>query len=240
MKKHPLNSNIKQQLESIQTSPSARAKEKLLAKLENHKAKAVNFKKMSWTVAALFYLSIGLYSYFNSQKNNSIKAPVQKTISYDTKPYLEKENTTSQSFTLEEKVVLPNKRPKKSWEGTPLLSVNTQNIKSFKSTLPKPSLASIERGLRTRQHTNSRLLSPIGSQLEVEIDSLMAFATKRIQEKNTLITRKAETTLKLLDAVEEELNHELFLKNKILGLLKNTSPHWDMAQNEYASPQKNQ
>jgi hypothetical protein len=240
MKKQPLDFSIKQQLESLHKMPSAQAQEKLFAKLDNHKAKAVAYRKMGWTVAALFYLSIGLLSYFKFQNSSSLPVSMQKTTSYETKPHLEKQNNASESFTLEEKVVLPNTRLKRSWEGTPLLSVNTRKIQSFKSVPTKPSLASIEQELRFRQYVHSGFASPADTPLEEEIDSLMAFATKRMQEKNTLKARKAETALKLLDAAEAELNHELFLKYKILGLLKNTTPLRDMVQNESVQPQTKQ
>lgn len=236
MKKQSIDSTIKQKLEDTQLSPSTGSWEKLSAQLDKDQAR-VPYRKIGWSIAALFFLILRLLSYYTLQKNTLILAPTQETITHEsihnTEEWIEPD---TKSYDLEEKAVLPQQRQIKPGGETPLLSLTTRKVIQFE-TNPPTALLDMGIVLRIKLESDSWIASIKEQHLDLEIDSLMELAFDRLKESNSVAARRKETVLRLLDAVENELNHELFLKHKVLRVLKGNNQNTDIVLNDQTPSQ---
>lgn len=231
MKKQPIDSIVKQKLENTRLTPSTGAWEKLSAQLDSDPAN-VSYRKIGWSIAALFFLSLGLLSYFTFQKDTLILAPTHETITHESMHSIEERiEPDDKSYDLEEKAVVPRHRQIKPRGETPLLSLSNQHLSQFEIS-PPTTLVDVGIALRIKLESSLWTSSMKEQLLDLEIDSLMKLALNRLKEDNSAEARRKETALKLLDAVENELNHELFLKHKIFRIIKSNNSNTEVVLND--------
>jgi len=227
MKKHKIDSFIKKQLEAQTTPPSADLWKSISTQLDNDKVKKRN-KKIGWSIAALFILTLGLGSFFKIQRKAPIQLQIDETVTYESKPIIDLEN---KPFVLEEKAVLPQTRNLVRPRGMTPLLLSHQSIIRFEVS---PSASTINtRDLINNKADGNDWSSALEEHLlNLEIDSLMDLAFEQLRKNNTEEVRIKKQELELLHSLEDELNAEIFVKHKVLDILKKSYTKTDIALNE--------
>lgn len=227
MKKHKIDSFIKKQLEAQTTPPSADLWKSISTQLDNDKVKKRN-RKIGWSIAALFILTLGLGSFFKIQRKAPIQLQIDETVTYESKPIIDLEN---KPFVLEEKAVLPQTRNLVRPRGmTPLLLSHQSIIRLDVS--PSASTINTRDLIKNKADGNDWSSALEEHLLNLEIDSLMDLAFEQLRKNNTEEVRIKKQALELLHSLEDELNAEIFVKHQVLDILKKSYTKTDIALNE--------
>lgn len=232
MKKHKIDSLIKEKLESQRVTPTPELWDTLSTRLAKDQSK-IRSKKIIWSTAAIFVLALGTAAFFTIQKSSLLEFQNTEGVSFESPSSKEILNELdNKPFVLEEETVLPKTESiKKLRRETVLTFTEKQAIIPF---IVRPNFDEKIVQIELKDKLNDKVWSASLEEnlLNLEIDSLMNLAFEHLEINKSEEARRKKQALNLLRSVEEELNSEIYFKRKVLDILKSSYSRANVAQNE--------
>ena len=232
MKKHKIDSLIKEKLESQRVTPTPELWDTLSTRLAKYQSK-IRSKKIIWSTAAIFVLALGTAAFFTIQKSSLLEFQNTEGVSFESPSSKEILNELdNKPFVLEEETVLPKTESiNKLRRETVLTFTEKQAIIPF---IVRPNFDEKIVQIELKDKLNDKVWSASLEEnlLNLEIDSLMNLAFEHLEINKSEEAMRKKQALNLLRSVEEELNSEIYFKRKVLDILKSSYSRANVAQNE--------
>ena len=225
MEKHKIDSFIKEKLEEKRILPSEKLWESLEKKLDRNRSKR-KLRAFIFGAAAVFTLLVGLGSLFLFQKPQ--RNPIEKKQVFTPLDSTLVKNPLNINF--------PEKPSdsyfsKKTSKLASLKTIRPRNMVSFKIH-PNRSLVNLKPITTPFETGYTHVELNQDSLLDLETEELIRIAYAKLDKYEKEKSRKREEALSLLFSIEQELNTDTYLKQKVIEIIKNSYSKINIAQNE--------
>ncbi len=225
MEKHKIDSFIKEKLEEKRILPSEKLWESLEKKLDSNRSKR-KLRTFIFRATAVFTLLVGLGSLFLFQKPQL--NPIEKKQVFTPLDSTPVENPSKINFPVNPS---GSDSSKKIIKLASLKTIRPRNMVSFKIH-PNRSLVNLKPITTPFETGYTHVELNQDSLLDLETEELIRIAYAKLDQYEKEKSRKREEALSLLFSIEQELNTDTYLKQKVIEIIKNSYSKINIAQNE--------